>query len=123
MSDRSFSEQLTQTMQQYSAQVSKGIETALYAVADEARERLRSTSPRRTGKYARGWKVTNREGCGTISMTVHQTAKNAPLTHLLENGHRTRNQRGWVKAQPHIRAVEEWPEKEAVKAIEKAVKK
>lgn len=121
MSDRSISDQITRAMQQYSAEVSKDIENALSAVADETRDRLRSTSPRRTGRYARGWRITKKAGDGTINLTVCQTAKNAPLTHLLENGHRSK--RGLVKAQPHIADAEAWAADQTVKAIERAVKK
>ena len=88
MSDNSFADQLTKAMGQYSEDVSKAIEDSLTSVAEEACERLHSTSPRRTGKYARGWRTSKYVGDGKISFIVHQNKKNAPLTHLLENGHR-----------------------------------
>lgn len=109
-------------MQQYSEEVAKAVEKALTETAEEARKKLAAASPKRTGKYARGWKVTKAEQYGEITVKVHQSGRNANLTHLLEKGHRTRSKKGWVKAQPHIAPVEEWAQSEAEAAIEKAVK-
>lgn len=65
---------------------------------DEARKRvtkagkvaaqtLREVSPRRTGKYASGWKSkTVDEGLDTLTATVYNTTKPS-LSHLLEFGH------------------------------------
>lgn len=108
-------------MQQYSTDVQKNVETALKRVGEEARIKVKATSPKRTGKYQRGWKVDFQNRNGHISCVVHQNGKNYRLTHLLEHGHKSRNG-GRVKAQPHIAAVEEWAEREALKAITEAVK-
>lgn len=121
MPDNDVSAQIVQAMQKYSEEVVKGIEDGLTSVADEARDKLRETSPRRTGKYAKGWKVQKQEKNGSISLTVHQTGKNAFLTAILENGHRTKKGT-FVPGKPHIEAVEQWAAEAAVKAVEKAVK-
>lgn len=114
--------QITKAVEQYSDDVKKKIESGMKSVADQALSRVKAGSPYRTGKYRRGWHITDKSAAGLIGFEIHQTSKQAKLTHLLESGHRTRNKRGLVKAQPHIRAVEAWAKEEAEKMIEKAVK-
>ena len=114
--------EITKAMQQYSGEVAKAVEQALTETAEEARKQLAAASPKRSGKYARGWKVKKTTQFGEITVEVHQSGRNASLTHLLEKGHRTRSKKGWVKAQPHIAPVEAWAQSAAEAAIEKAVK-
>lgn len=116
------SDEITKAMQQYSGEVAKAVEQALTETAEEARKQLAAASPRRTGRYARGWKVKKTAQFGEFTVEVHQGSKTASLTHLLEKGHRTRSKKGWVKAQPHIAPVEAWAQAAAEAAIEKAVK-
>ena len=111
--------QLEASMLQYSGLIGENIAAALEDVGKQAASRLRSESPKRTGKYRRGWTVIVEKKAGNVSVTVHN--KQYRLTHLLEHGHKTRNG-GRVSGQPHIAPVEEWAEHEAMKAIEKAVK-
>lgn len=114
--------EITKAMQQYSGEVAQAVEQALTETAEEARKKLAAASPRRTGKYARGWKVKKTAQFGEITVEVYQSGGVASLTHLLEKGHRTRSKKGWVKAQPHIAPVEAWAQQAAEAAIEKAVK-
>lgn len=116
------STQIKRCIEQYSSDVREEIAAGMKTVAASALNQVKSRSPKRTGKYSRGWKVTEQNGAGLIGFEVHQNSRQARLTHLLEDGHRTRNKKGWVKAQPHIRAVEQEAENEALKVIEKAVK-
>ena len=111
--------QITDAMMQYTGAVSEEIETALQSVGKEAAVKLKQTSPKRSGKYRRGWTVKAFRENGEISVVVHN--RDYRLTHLLEHGHKTRNG-GRAKASPHIAPVEDWAEAEAMKAIEKAVK-
>lgn len=114
--------QIIKSMEQYSGAVKEQIAAGMQAVANEALVRVKASTPKRTGKYRRGWKITHENRAGLVGFEIHQNSKQARLTHLLENGHRTRKKKGWVKAQPHIRAVEQWAAAEAQKMIEKAVK-
>ena len=114
--------QITQAMDQYTDDIRAEITSGLKNIGENALQRVKAASPSRTGKFKRGWKLDVEENAGTITMTVHQSKKYASLTHLLEDGHRKRNKKGWVQAQPHIRSVEQWAEMEAMNAIKKAVK-
>lgn len=75
----------------------------------EAVRELRSTSPRRTGRYASSW--TNdpmgRPKADKYIEIVYSEAPYYRLTHLLEKGHRIHNGNGETKAHPHIAPVEE----------------
>lgn len=68
---------------------------------------LRSNSPkkaRKGGKYARGWQC-KRVDDGVLTSMVVYNGKFPGLTHLLENGHASKNQYGvWgrVRAIKHI---------------------
>ena len=110
-----FTAQLAGLMQQYNEDVQRGIESAVTAIGKEAAAQLKTASPRRTGKYAKGWRVQTQSQNGEISVTVSN--RQYQLTHLLEHGHRTRNKRGFVPAQPHIADVQAWAEQEALRRI------
>lgn len=120
--DKELSIQLVQAMSSYTDAVKADISAEMKSIGETALKKVKAGSPVHTGKYKRGWKLTIEDEAGVLRVTIHQSKSGAPLTHLLEDGHRTRNKKGWVKAQPHIRAVDEWAASEAVKAVEKAVK-
>lgn len=76
-------------------------------IAKESVQKLRNTSPRKTGSYAKGW-GTKKEG--DMDVVVYNRT-NYQLTHLLENGHVIRNKKGTYGRTPgrkHIAPVEEW---------------
>ena len=120
--DRDLSTQIVQAMTQYSDAVKAEIKSSMESIGDTALQKVKAGSPKRTGKYRRGWKLDTKDEAGRISFTVHQKKPTYRLTHLLEDGHRTCSKKGWVKAQPHIRNVEQWAADAAARAIEKAVK-
>lgn len=65
-------------------------------------------SPRKRGKYRRGWQYTIKDG----KIGYIHNSKYYRLTHLLEDGHRTRKKGGGkgkrrTKPQPHLRPVYE----------------
>lgn len=59
-------------------------------------------APKNTGKYRSGWtyKMENEKA-------IVFNATRGQLSHLLENGHLTRNRKGRVAPQPHIRPAYE----------------
>ena len=96
---------------------------AYKAGAEEGKKVLLRGGPykERTGKYTKDWDVTQRNTrAGKITDTewysVHNK-KHYQLTHLLQNGHASRNG-GRVKAYPHIDSAEEKAEKAATDYIE-----
>ena len=76
-------------------------------VAKEAVQKLRNTSPVKTGSYASGWGTKKQ---GEMDVVVYNRT-DASLTHLLENGHVIKNKKGTYGRAPahkHIKPVEEW---------------
>ena len=112
-----FSQQLIAALQDYSNTSQEAVEKILDDVSKEARSKLRTTSPKRTGAYKKGWTVTIEKKDGRCVAHIHN--KQYRLTHLLENGHRKRNG-GFVAARSHIAAVNEWAANEAQRRIEEA---
>jgi len=78
-------------------------------LARDTCERVKQKSPKKTGKYARGWKVKSEVQYGNKYYIVTNTTRPF-LTIILEGGTVPRKtesgaNRGVVKKQPHIRAA------------------
>lgn len=105
------SDSVTVQMQQLLDEINKDVEASMKrninGVAKEAAQKLRNTSPKRTGDYASGW---GSKKLGEMDAVVYN--RKAPgLTHLLENGHMIVNKKGTfgrVSGRKHIKPVEEW---------------
>ena len=96
----------------YSAEVTAAASDVIGQVAKEAAKKLRQTSPKRTGEYARGWTYKVEKGRISTSAEVYGKRQTYPIAHLLEFGHAKRNG-GRVEGIEHIKPVEEWAVKEA----------
>lgn len=96
----------------YSKDIYRGIKVASIEVADKGAKTLRQTSPKKTGKYKRGWRVKTFEGAYDTTSIIYNST-DWQLTHLLENGHVTRNG-GKTKPIKHIYPVEQ----ECIKSFE-----
>ena len=110
-------------LNEYTEDVQNGISNAAISLANQAADELKATSGTykiRTGKYNKGWRVNEKKGRGFINCTVHN-ATNWQLTHLLENGHITRNG-GRTKAFVHIKPVEEKYVNKYTQNVEKIIK-
>lgn len=107
---------------QYSEDVAEGLKREIKAVAKETVTELKSTSPRDTGEYARGWtyKVES-ENAQDIRVRIRNRTK-PQLTHLLEYGHAKTNG-GRVQGKPHIRPAEQRAEKKLDGAVKVVVRK
>lgn len=95
-------------------------------VCDEAQrvgkigvDELRNTSPKKTGSYRKGWKLTTEKNQWNVRVVIHN-ATNYQLTHLLENGHTTRNG-GRTKPIVHIAPVERQCNEEYLNSVIKDI--
>lgn len=110
--------QLTDILNSLTEECKTVVDEDMKKVAKEAAEKLRNTSPKKTGDYARGWSVKKDSKRGQI---VYNKAK-PYLTQLLENGHVIRNKKGEYGRAPahvHIKPVADWAEAELQQRIMK----
>lgn len=117
--------QMTKLLDEYSQEVQDAANKAIKRVARETVKRLKNTSPKRSGEYARDWAVKNLSVHGNIVNLVVHNRKHYQLTHLLENGHVIRNKKGTygrAPAHPHIGPAEEWASIELPAQIERELK-
>lgn len=116
----------------YSKEVRRATANSIDTVAKEAVQKLKNTSPKRSGtkhvrKYAEGWAIKRkRTGTGVPEVTVYNKT-NPSLTHLLENGHEIKNGTGRsygdTRGIKHIAPVEEWVTSELPQEIERELEK
>lgn len=99
-------------MAEYGEDCKKVITECAKEVGKEAADRLKQTSPSRSGAYAKSWAMSVLpQAKSKVHVVVHNMDRYR-LTHLLENGHVSRNGTGrtfgFVEARPHIAPVEDW---------------
>ena len=104
------SKAIQKTLAEYEGVTVDNMKAAVDKVSKEAVRKLKTTSPKRNGAYARSWaaKKTKQANKWAYEKTVYNK-DHYRLTHLLEKGHRVvgaKNGRTWVDARPHIEKVE-----------------
>lgn len=107
-------------LSEYSSDIQEGITADAQRVAKEAQAELRNTSPKRTGKYRKGWRVKTEKGNGYVDCIVHN-ATDYQLTHLLEKPHLKRNG-GMTTPKVHIAPVEQKAVKQYERDVENIIK-
>ena len=103
----SVSVQMKEVLDEVNKEVREAGIKGINKISKESVSKLRNTSPKKTGSYARGW-ATKKEG--EMDVIVHNKT-DYQLTHLLENGHVIRNKKGTygrTSGKKHIKPVEEW---------------
>lgn len=94
------------------------VNSAVDKVTNETVKDLKSSSPKKSGKYAGGWGKKEGQTATRSKSSVVWNEKHYRLTHLLEFGHAKVNG-GRVAAKPHIAAVEQ----KAIKSFEDEIRK
>ena len=101
------------------------LDDVINEVGKEASQKLQNTSPRKTGKYAKGWRFKkDAKRGGALKGIVYN--EEGSLTHLLEYGHpivRGGVVVGQAQAKPHIEQVEQWVQSEVPTKLEDKLKK
>ncbi|PGW89973.1 HK97 gp10 family phage protein [Bacillus cereus] len=110
-----FANEITRELQRYANVVEEDIKDAQEKVADDLVNELKQKSPKKTGKYSKGWRK-KKEGSAII---VHNALK-PQLTHLLEKGH-AKVSGGRVPAKVHIAPAEEKAINEFTELVERAI--
>lgn len=118
-------DQMEKILNDYSVEVKRATNNSIDVVAKQAVSKLKNSSPRKSGSYARGWGIKRERGSGGINTVTVHNKTNYQLTHLLENGHVIRNIKGTygrAPAHPHIKPVEEFAKSELPAEIERELK-
>lgn len=108
--------QMKELLDEVNKDVQASVKKNIDAVAKESVQKLKNTSPRKTGSYAKGWAAKKQ---GEMDVIVHNRT-DYQLTHLLENGHVIRNKKGTygrTRGIKHIEPVEEWAADELPRRI------
>lgn len=119
-----FDKEVRKVLDQYKEEVKKAVDKCARDTAEETAQKLRDTSPKKTGKYASGWK-SRKLGKSYIVYN----AKKPGLTNLLEKSHLISNHYGtYGRTSPvhgqyiHIKPAEEWAKNEFIKKVERELK-
>ena len=108
--------EIMRELQRYSNVVSEDVDTAAEEVANDLVDELKSTSPKKTGSYRKGWRKKTVRG----KRIVHNKT-DYQLTHLLEKGHVKRDG-GRVPAKLHIAPAEQRAVEKFINKVEQAVR-
>lgn len=122
-------EQLGDAIDKILTEYFDGVETEstrlVAEVATETTAKLQVTSPKDTGKYAKGWRVKQgKKAKARNEVEIYNTRYQ--LTHLLEHGHIKvvhGTVLGFTAARPHIAQAEQEAIDRLLKGIEEAAKK
>ena len=110
--------EIEKILDEYSDSARQIIEETAGKVAKKGADKLKQTSPKDKGRYAKGWGVEDQSQGLNKTAKIIRNKKHYSLTHLLEFGHATRNG-GRTRAQPHIGPVE----KEVMKGCEEELRR
>ena len=100
-------------LEDYNADVIAEVTKVVPEVAKEAVTKLKQTSPKDTGKYAKGWTMQVDKGRMNVGVVIYGKTGTYQLAHLLEHEHAKRNG-GRSKPIEHIKPVEEWLNNEII---------
>ena len=114
--------EIAKGLAEYSQDVVEKVNLSSEKVGKSAVKRLKETSPKRYGKYAKSWRVKTDPQVGQPNTLTIHNKDHYYLTHLLEHGHAKKGG-GRVEGKPHIRPAEEMVIKEFVAEVEEAIKR
>ena len=112
----SVSVQMNELLNEINESVKASVKKNIDRTSKESVQKLKNTSPKKTGSYAKGWIVKKINDMDSI--VYNKT--DYRLTHLLENGHVIKNKKGTygrTHGIKHIAPVEEWAADELPRRI------
>ena len=121
-----FAKAVSDAMERYGSNAAEAAKTAVDKVAAGAEQEVKKhiTFKQRTRKYVRAFRMTtSHEGMWDRRKTWHVRSPHYRLTHLLENGHLSRDGTTRVKAYPHIVFGEQYVEENLERTVAEYVKK
>lgn len=100
----SFAKAIGDVLNQYGDKVDNVLDEVIQETAKDAKGKISAASPKKTGRYSKGWRTENTGTRLSPGQTIYNTQPGLP--HLLEFSHALRGG-GRSTPQPHIAPVEE----------------
>lgn len=120
MAEINIANELNKILTEYTDEIVEITNEVLKEAGKEAVKELKSSSPKRSGKYARGWSQKVEDRKLKTSVTVYNKPRYY-ITHLLENGHARRGGGRTVGKIEHIGPVNEKIQRNAIEKIKEKV--
>lgn len=114
------SQAITQAVREYNEAVMEGIGREIETTANKVLEETKRLAPKRTGGYAKGFKITDKSLPGNRRYVIWNK-KDYRRVHLLEFGHAKING-GRVPAYPHLRPAHDKYAGEMVENIKRIIR-
>jgi hypothetical protein len=114
--------EIAKGLSEYSQEVVEKVNISSGRVGKAAVKRLKETSPKDSGDYAKSWAMKTEPEIGQPhKKIIHVKAPHYRLTHLLEHGH-AKVGGGRVEGKPHIRPAEEQVIRDFTAEVEEAIR-
>jgi len=114
--------EIAKGLSEYSQEVVEKVNISSERVGKAAVKRLKETSPKDSGDYAKSWAMKTEPEIGQPhKKIIHVKAPHYRLTHLLEHGH-AKVGGGRVEGKPHIRPAEEQVIRDFTAEVEEAIR-
>ena len=115
--------EIRRELQLYSEDIVEKIDISSERVGREAVKRLKETSPKDKGNYAKSWTMTTEKPrfLGPANRIIHVKKPHYRLTHLLEHGH-AKVGGGRTRKFIHIEPAEDLVVQEFMNEVEEAIK-
>lgn len=111
----SFSSEMQKILNEFGEEVQIVADEEVVSVTKEAVKKVKTESPKNRGEYSKGWKMKKKDTRFGVETTIYNST-HGWLVHLLEHGHAKVNG-GRTKAEPHVKPVQDWAEKEILKRL------
>jgi Bacteriophage protein of unknown function (DUF646). len=114
--------EIARGLSEYSHDVVEKVNASSDKVGKAAVKRLKQTSPKKSGDYAKSWTIKTEPEIGQPhKRIIHNKAPEYRKAHLLEYGHAKKGG-GRVEGKPHIRPAEEQVIRDFTAEVEEAIR-
>lgn len=125
--DIKLSAQLEKILDEFGKEAEKDVYQAFEQVGKETVNKLKQSSPKKSGDYAKGWRFKWIKERGKVIEGVVHNSTHYQLTHLLENGHDVYNYEGGsygrTRGIKHIQPADDWAQNELDEEIRRRLEK
>lgn len=121
-----FAKTVVDILSKYAETTTDSVNRATDEVSKEAVKKLKETSPKKSGEYAKAWTRQKDSKSGVIEYTVYNSRWGG-RTHVLEKGHVVRptpkhpGKKTRVEGREHIAPVDDWVSEELMRKVEKDI--